>query len=98
MDKEALLASLANTLDANHEVRKQSEQKLRAYEELPGFTAYLLDLVVDPSISFGVQVSAAIFFKNRVSNFWVVPELKGRPVDMCSRTRSRRSSPSWWRC
>lgn len=77
MDKEALLASLANTLDANHEVRKQSEQKLRAYEELPGFTAYLLDLVVDPSISFGVQVSAAIFFKNRVSNFWVVPELKG---------------------
>lgn len=76
MDKEALLGSLANTLNADHNVRKQSEEKLKAYEELPGFTAYLLELITDPEVSFGVQVSAAIFFKNRVSNYWVVPDLK----------------------
>lgn len=76
MDKEALLGSLANTLNADHNVRKQSEEKLKAYEELPGFTAYLLELITDRDVSFGVQVSAAIFFKNRVSNYWVVPDLK----------------------
>lgn len=76
MDKLALLGSLANTLDANHQVRKESEQQLRAYEELPGFTAYLLDLITDSEVSFGVQTSAAIFFKNRVANYWVVPDLK----------------------
>lgn len=76
MDKQALLTSLANTLDANHNVRKQSEEKLRAYEELPGFTAYLLDLITDPEVSFGVQTSAAIFFKNRIATYWLVPELK----------------------
>lgn len=76
MDKQALLTSLANTLDANQNVRKQSEEELRAYEELPGFTAYLLELITDPEVSFGVQTSAAIFFKNRITNYWVVPELK----------------------
>ncbi|KAM9909770.1 hypothetical protein OXX69_005129 [Metschnikowia pulcherrima] len=76
MDKDTLLKSLAGTLDANFQVRKQSEDQLRFFEEMPGFTAYLLDLITDSSISLGVQASAAIFFKNRISNYWVVPELK----------------------
>lgn len=78
MDKETLLRLLASTLDANVNVRRESEQKLRVYEEAPGFTGYLLELITDPGVSLGVQVLAAIFFKNRVTNFWVVPELKAQ--------------------
>lgn len=76
MDKVTLLKSLAGTLDASYDVRKSSEEKLRFFEEMPGFTAYLLDLITDPSVNLGVQTSAAIFFKNRVSGYWNVPELK----------------------
>lgn len=75
MDRDTLLKSLSGTLDANYAVRKQNEEQLRFYEKMPGFTNYLLELVTDPSVNFGVQTSAAIFFKNRVSNYWVVPEL-----------------------
>lgn len=76
MDKDSLLKSLAGTLDANFQIRKQSEEQLRYFEEMPGFTAYLLDLIIDTNINLGVQTSAAIFFKNRVNNYWVVPDLK----------------------
>lgn len=76
MDKDSLLKSLAGTLDANYEVRKQCEEQLRYFEQIPGFTNYLLDLITDPSVNFGVQTSAAIFFKNRVANYWAVPELR----------------------
>lgn len=76
MDKDSLLKSLAGTLDADFQTRKQSEEQLRYFEEMPGFTAYLLDLITDSSINLGVQASAAIFFKNRVNHYWVVPELK----------------------
>lgn len=74
MDKSTLLSALQGTLDANQQVRKQSEQQLHVFEEQPGFTAYLLDLIVDPEVSAGIQISAAIFFKNRIANYWVVPE------------------------
>lgn len=74
MDKATLLQSLQGTLDSSQQVRKQSEQQLHVFEEQPGFTAYLLELVVDPEISAGIQISAAIFFKNRIANYWVVPE------------------------
>lgn len=76
MDKDTLLKSLAGTLDASLQTRKQSEEQLRYYEDIPGFTSYLLDLITDGSVSLGVQTSAAIFFKNRVSNYWIVPDLK----------------------
>lgn len=76
MDRDSLLKSLAGTLDASYDTRKQSEEQLRYYELMPGFTNYLLELVTDPSVNFGIQTSAAIFFKNRVSNYWTVPELK----------------------
>lgn len=76
MDKDSLLKSLAGTLDANYDVRKQCEEQLRYFEQMPGFTNYLLELITDPSVNFGVQTSAAIFFKNRVSNYWTVPELR----------------------
>lgn len=76
MDKDTLLKSLAGTLDASYETRKRSEEQLRYFEEMPGFTAYLLDLITDSSVNLGVQTSAAIFFKNRVSAYWIIPELK----------------------
>lgn len=76
MDKDTLLKSLSGTLDANYATRKQSEEQLRYFEKILGFTNYLLELITDPTVNFGVQVSAAIFFKNRVHNYWNVPELR----------------------
>lgn len=76
MDKDTLLKSLAGTIDADFHTRKQSEEQLRYFEEMPGFTAYLLELITDNSVNLSVQASAAIFFKNRVTNYWLVPELK----------------------
>ncbi|ODV78961.1 importin-beta like protein [Suhomyces tanzawaensis NRRL Y-17324] len=76
MDKDTLLKALAGTLDLNQQVRKQSEQQLHIFEEQTGFTAYLLDLIIEQEVTLGIQISAAILFKNRVANYWVVPENK----------------------
>lgn len=73
MDKQALLAALAGTLDGSPVARQQSEQQLHRFEEMSGFTAYLLDLVADGDAA-AVQTSAAILFKNRVASFWRAPE------------------------
>lgn len=74
MDKDTLLKSLTGTLDSNFQVRKHSEQQLRVFEEQPGFSSYLLDLITDQDVQLGIQISAAIFFKNRVSNHWLAPD------------------------
>lgn len=76
MDKDTLLKSLAGTLDADFQIRKQSEQQLHVFEIQPGFTAYLLDLITEQDVPLGIQISAAIFFKNRIVNYWLVPENK----------------------
>lgn len=74
MDKETLLGALSGTLDANKQVRKHSEQQLAVFEQQPGFTAYLLDLMVEADVTLGIQISAAILFKNRVGHYWEQPE------------------------
>lgn len=76
MDKDNLLKSLAGTLDSDFQVRKQSEQELHVFEVQPGFTAYLLDLIIEEDVPLGIQISAAIFFKNRVVNYWLISENK----------------------
>ena len=76
MNKEILLKSLAGTLDASLDVRKRSEKELHQYEIHPGFTAYLLSLMVEEDVPLGVKISAAILFKNRVVNYWVLPANK----------------------
>ena len=76
MDKDNLLKSLAGTLDSDFQVRKQSEQELHVFEVQPGFTAYLLDLIMEEDVPLGIQISAAIFFKNRVVNYWLISENK----------------------
>lgn len=47
MDKQTLLAALTGTLASDQQIRKHSEQQLHAFEQQPGFTAYLLDLITD---------------------------------------------------
>lgn len=74
MDKQTLLTALSGTLDANTHVRKQSEEQLRIFELQPGFTAYLLDLILESDITLGIQISAAILFKNRINHYWIAPE------------------------
>ncbi|RCK66952.1 Importin beta SMX1 [Candida viswanathii] len=78
MDRQTLLNALSGTLDPNQQTRKHCEEQLKTYEQQQGFTSYLLDLLVesDATASVGVKVAAAIFFKNRVVNYWVVPENK----------------------
>jgi hypothetical protein len=76
MDHELLLKILAGTLDSSVQVRKQSEDQIRVYEQQPGFTSYLLEFVNDEKTQFGIKLSAAILFKNRIFDFWVIPETK----------------------
>ncbi|ABN64837.2 Importin-beta like gene [Scheffersomyces stipitis CBS 6054] len=76
MDKPSLLKALAGTLDADFHTRKSSERQLNVYEQQPGFTAYLLELITDPEAQLGIQISAAILFKNRVMTYWLTPENK----------------------
>ncbi|KAK6198114.1 importin-beta like protein [Scheffersomyces amazonensis] len=74
MNKESLIQIVQGTLDADNNVRKQSEIELHVYERQPGFTEYLLDLISEPGISTGVQISVSIFFKNRIASHWVAPD------------------------
>lgn len=77
MDRETLLKALEGTLDARDiQLRKQSEQQLKVFEQQPGFTAYLLDLCCDASAPQGVTIGAAILFKNRVNSYWVVSDAR----------------------
>lgn len=72
MDKDTLLKALAGTLDAsNYQLRKESEQQLRLFEQQPGFTAYLLDLCSEDGVSPGIQISAIVLFKNRINYHWL---------------------------
>lgn len=80
MDKDSLLQALGGTLDADQHVRKSSEQSLHVYEQQPGFTSYLLDLIIEPGVQLGTQIAAAIFFKNRVLNYWIAPESTKQPA------------------
>lgn len=87
MDKQTLLAALTGTLASDQQIRKHSEQQLHAFEQQPGFTAYLLDLITDATENQpGVKTAAAIFFKNRVVNYWVVPENKQHTAFYLSET------------
>lgn len=76
MDKQTLLTALSGTLSADVHTRKESERQLHVFEAQPGFTAYLLDLIVEPEVPLGIQISASILFKNRVDHYWVPPEHK----------------------
>ena len=81
MDKQTLLTALAGTLDAgNYQARKESEQQLKVFEQQPGFTAYLLDLCCESDIPAGIQISATILFKNRVTSHWVSSETKNQDI------------------
>ncbi|KAI5964696.1 uncharacterized protein KGF55_001765 [Candida pseudojiufengensis] len=74
MDKNSLLEALSGTLDSNRQLRKSSEQSLNVYEQQSGFTNYLLDLIIDDNIQLGIKIAAAIFFKNRIINYWVISD------------------------
>lgn len=76
MGQASLLEVLAGTLDADLSVRKSSEVLIKDYEQQPGFTTHLLELVNDNSTQFGIKLAAAIMFKNRISDSWIVPENK----------------------
>lgn len=80
MDKGSLLHALGGTLNADQQVRKNSEESLHVYEQQPGFTSYLLDLITEPGIQLGTQIAAAIFFKNRILNYWIAPENTKQPT------------------
>ncbi|KAI5951725.1 hypothetical protein KGF54_004800 [Candida jiufengensis] len=74
MDKDSLLQALNGTLDSNRQIRKSSEQSLHVYEQQSGFTNYLLDLIIEDDIQLGIKIAAAIFFKNRIINYWIIPD------------------------
>lgn len=70
MDRNSILQALALTLDPNQQLRETAEAQLTALEKQVGFTAFCLDLAVDPTVPMGQRSSAAVLFKNRIATFW----------------------------
>ena len=70
----ALKGVLAQTLDANRQVRKTAEDQLRSMQSKPGFSIVLLNILESPSSNDPrerlVKQASAVFFKNFLKNNW----------------------------
>lgn len=71
---DALIETFQAALSADPNIRIAGELKLRALEGTPGFTIGLLQLTNSPEHDFGTRQMAAIYFKNRVKNYWDLQE------------------------
>ncbi|KAK9447630.1 armadillo-type protein [Limtongia smithiae] len=73
MDVNGLHQCFASTLDVNPNIRRQAELQLSEASKAPGFIIACLDIVqAQPSSS--VQVSAAVYLKNKVARNWEFDE------------------------
>ncbi|KAI9890158.1 MAG: hypothetical protein M1814_004439 [Vezdaea aestivalis] len=69
MDINALRSRITATLDPNADTRRQAELDLKQAETQPGFTNALLDILQSDS-DHGVQISAGVYLKHRVTRGW----------------------------
>ncbi|KAK7203628.1 putative nonsense-mediated mRNA decay protein [Myxozyma melibiosi] len=75
MDVNGLHQCFASTLDADINIRRHAELQLGEASAAPGFIGACLDIV--QSQPFGtVQISAAVYLKNKVIKNWEFKELK----------------------
>ncbi|ODQ81596.1 hypothetical protein BABINDRAFT_159869 [Babjeviella inositovora NRRL Y-12698] len=80
MNKEIFVNVLVSTMSADAGVRKQAEAQLKELECQAEATALFLEIAVDTAAPPGVQIAAAIFFKNRVANYWLEASSKFRTL------------------
>ncbi|KAK9463087.1 armadillo-type protein [Lipomyces oligophaga] len=79
MDVNGLHQCFASTLDSNPNLRKQAELQLNEASRAPGFITACLDIVL--AQPFGtVQISAAVFLKNKIIRNWEFEDLNKSPI------------------
>jgi hypothetical protein len=92
MDAGAIRSTIASSLSPDADVRISAELSLKHGEDLPGFTAALLD-ILQTETDASVRLSTAIYAKNKVARSWAVsedfPQHKPIPEDEKARFRDR---------
>ncbi|CAH2350487.1 nonsense-mediated mRNA decay protein 5 [[Candida] railenensis] len=79
MDANVLLECFACTLSANQNIRQQAELRLKELSNAPGFLGGCLDIIGSKnlvSIDTNVRKAAAVYFKNRIVKYWMIPVTK----------------------
>lgn len=74
MDANTLLLCFAGTLEVLQAVREHAEAELRQLSRKPGFLGACLDIIAEPNAPAGCRKAAAVYFKNRVTRDWMLPE------------------------
>ncbi|KAL5250460.1 hypothetical protein ACHWQZ_G016253 [Mnemiopsis leidyi] len=69
---QALSTYLKQTLDPNHDVRKEAEKFLASVERQQHFPILCLNLVSMESCDMSVRVAGSVYFKNMVKRLWKV--------------------------
>ncbi|CDK25753.1 unnamed protein product [Kuraishia capsulata CBS 1993] len=70
MDVNGLHDCFVATLQADQNVRKQAELKLREAEQTPGFSGACLDILSTDGVNPAVKSACVIYFKNKVTKSW----------------------------
>lgn len=70
MDPNVLLECFGGTLNHDSSVRTQAESQLQQASTTPGFLGACLDIISAASISESIKLSAALYFKNKISYGW----------------------------
>ncbi|KAK9477553.1 armadillo-type protein [Lipomyces japonicus] len=73
MDVHGLHSCFASTLDANPNNRREAELQLNQASKAPGFISACLDIVLAQPLGT-VQVSAAVYLKNKIVRNWEIEE------------------------
>ncbi|AMD22107.1 HGL233Wp [Eremothecium sinecaudum] len=70
MDTKLLLQCFSGTLNHDVKVRTQAESQLKELSKTPGFLGACLDILSSDGIPEYVKLSAALYFKNKVTYGW----------------------------
>ena len=73
MDHNTLATLLKQTLDP--ETRENAEERLQVVRKIIGFCPGLLQVVMSANLEQSVRQAGVIYFKNIISNSWVVKEV-----------------------
>ncbi|ODV77765.1 ARM repeat-containing protein [Suhomyces tanzawaensis NRRL Y-17324] len=81
MDANLLLECFSATLQADQNIRRQGELKLKELSETPGFLGACLDIIAsgDGEVQPPVKKATAVYFKNRVIRYWSSKESRIDP-------------------
>lgn len=74
INPEQINAMFLASLSPNGDIRTQAEMGLKAIANQDGLLAVVLNIMASPNSDEAVKKSAAVFFKNRITQGWKPPE------------------------